>query len=512
MEYKKTSFFQIYKWLLAFITIYIAVSSCHSSTDTALDNPSIAEGQRLALKHCGNCHTTVLPDALDKETWGNHVLPAMAPMLGLEAYEGGYYYAGQRATVSYDEWQKIVAYYVTLAPLKLKPVSTSLLSDWTIFSLEKPLSDTTNTAETTLVAIDTIDHKLYSSDGLRNDLTSWDQNLRPIFNSKLKSPAVNASFFRDDKGGEHRVFTCLGTMAAADISKGELIDLYVSNKGHTDSSLIYKNLPRPLQSIATDINKDGLTDWIVCGFGHLTGGLYWLKQEANRQFTKLPIREVAGAIQATTGDFNADGWPDIMVLFAHADEGIWLFLNDKAGGFIKRKILQFSPVQGSTSFQLVDFNKDGQLDILYTCGDNSDYSKILKPYHGLYIYLNMGNFQYRRAYFHHIDGCIKAIATDFDRDGDLDIASIAFFADFQNNPTEGFLYFKQEKSLQFIPYKLPVSAYGRWICMDVGDWDQDGDSDIILGNFSKGFINQTNLKPQWNMHIPFIVLKNKTLK
>jgi hypothetical protein len=48
--------------------------------------------------------------------------------------------------------------------------------------------------------------------------------------------------------------------------------------------------------------------------------------------------------------------------------------------------------------------------------------------------------------------------------------------------------------------------------MDVGDWDQDGDSDIILGNFSKGFVNQSNLKPQWNMHIPFIVLKNKTLK
>ena len=171
-------------------------------------------------------------------------------------------------------------------------------------------------------------------------------------------------------------------------------------------------------------------------------------------FTKLPIREVAGAIQATVGDFNADGWPDLMVLFAHADEGIWLFLNDQKGGFTEQNLLRFPSVYGSTSFQLVDFNKDGRLDILYTCGDNSDYSKVLKPYHGLYIYLNQGNFRYRQAYFYPINGCTKAVATDFDQDGDLDIATIAFFADFNTI---------RRKVVCFLSNKSPFS-FGRMPC------------------------------------------------
>ncbi len=61
-------------------------------------------------------------------------------------------------------------------------------------------------------------------------------------------------------------------------------------------------------------------------------------------------------------------------------------------------------------------------DILYTCGDNSDFSKVLKPYHGVYIFTNQSNWKFKQTYFYHIDGCTKAIAADFDHDGDLDVA------------------------------------------------------------------------------------------
>ncbi|MBD2751715.1 VCBS repeat-containing protein [Spirosoma sp. BT704] len=506
------SFSQLYTVFLLVAALCILVGSCHSRSNDALDDPAIAVGQRLAEKHCNTCHLFVEPGALNKDTWTKHVLPAMAPNLGLEVYPGGHYYAGRNAALSYDDWQKIVAYYQTLAPERLDASQRSVATEenWAVFSLELPRCDTFQTAMTTLVAVDTISHRLYSSDALRSDITQWDQQLRPGRFKQLRSAAVHAQFFRDSDRNERGVFTSLGTMRAADISRGDVINLQITDRQAKDSSTIYTDLPRPLQSVAADINKDGLTDWIVCGFGHLRGGLYWLKQQPKHQFTKIPIREVAGAVQAIPGDFNADGWPDLMVLFAHADEGVWLFLNDKQGGFTERNLLKFPPVYGSTSFQLVDFNKDGKLDILYTCGDNSDFSKILKPYHGVYIYLNQGDFQYKQAYFYPINGCTKAIATDFDQDGDLDIAAIAFFADFQNNPEESCLYFEQKKSLQFRPHALPVNTYGRWICMDVNDFDQDGDADIVLGNFSKTFIIQKELKPKWDTHLPLIVLKNKT--
>lgn len=496
----------------SFIGLAIVVGSCHSGSKDALDNPLIAEGKILAEKHCGTCHLLPSPELLDKETWLKSVLPAMAPNLGLEAYPGGNYYAGPQAAISFENWQKLMAYYETLAPPKLKEAAlpTEPLSDWAVFSLEKPQADTTKTAMTTMVAIDTIGHRIYSSDALRSDLTQWNQQLQMTGNQPLQSAAAQATFFRDKSGAEQGVFTCMGTMRAADIARGELVTMRISGKLPADTSTVYANLPRPLESVATDLNKDGLMDWVVCGFGHLQGGLYWLKQQPNHQFAKIPIREVAGAIQTTIGDFNADGWPDLVVLFAHADEGIWLFLNDKKGGFTARNLLRFPSVYGSTSFQLVDFNKDGRLDILYTCGDNSDYSKILKPYHGLYIYLNEGDFRLKQAYFYPINGCTKAMAADFDQDGDLDIATIAFFADFLHTPGENFQYFEQQTPLHFQSHALPIDTYGRWICMDVNDVDQDGDADVVLGNFSKTFIIQENLKPTWDTHLPLIVLKNKT--
>lgn len=508
----KQSFFRLYLYAFIFVTLCVAIGSCQSGKDAALNDPLIAEGKQLAQQHCAGCHVVPSPDLLDKETWIKHVLPAMAPNLGLEVYPGGVYYAGPKAAISFDNWQKLLAYYQTLAPEKLAAANppASVATDWAMFSLEKPRLDTGQTVMTTLVAMDTIGHQLYSSDAFRNNLYRWDRTLQPTLFNRLNSAAVNATFFRDKAGREQGLFSCLGTMRAADISKGELVSLTLNGKQGTDSLAIATDLPRPLQSVSADFTKDGLTDWVVCGFGHNKGGLYWLKQTPNHQFIRLPIREVAGASQAVVGDFNADDWPDLMGLFAHADEGIWLFLNDKKGGFTERNLLRFPSVYGSTSFQLVDFNNDGRLDILYTCGDNSDYSKVLKPYHGLYIYLNKGGERYEQAYFYPINGCTKAVATDFDQDGDLDIATIAFFADFKHNPAESFLLFEQRKALQFQPHAPPISGLGRWICMDVNDWDNDGDADIILGNFSKTFIIQEGLKPTWDTHLPLIVLRNKT--
>ncbi|WP_080058860.1 FG-GAP-like repeat-containing protein [Spirosoma aerolatum] len=501
-------FFSVY----SFVGLAIAVASCHSGSNSTLDNPLIAEGKTLAEKHCGSCHMLPSPELLDKETWVKSVLPAMAPNLGLEAYPGGNYYAGPKSAISFENWQKLIAYYETLAPPKLKDadVVTEPVNDWAVFSLEKPQTDTTKTAMTTMVAIDTIGHRVYSSDAFRSDITQWNRQLQATGSKQLQSAAAQATFFRDKSGAEQGVFTCMGTMRAADISRGELVTMSLSGKQPADTSIVYANLPRPLQSVAADLNKDGLMDWVVAGFGHLQGGLYWLKQQPNNSFTKVPIWEVAGAIQSTVGDFNADGWPDLVVLFAHADEGIWLFLNDKKGGFVERNLLRFPSVYGSTSFQLVDINKDGRLDILYTCGDNSDYSKIMKPYHGLYVYLNEGDFRLKQAYFYPINGCTKAMAADFDLDGDLDIATIAFFADFLHNPGENFQYFEQQKPLTFQSHVLPIHTYGRWICMDVNDIDQDGDADVVLGNFSQTFIIQKELKPAWGTHLPLVVLKNKT--
>lgn len=474
------------------------------------------EGYALAKQHCGTCHSFVPASSLDQVTWTNKVLPGMAPKLGISIFgERDYINNPNYGTekISFDNWMKIVDYYSKNAPSKLKAARppVPLVKNWSIFELKKPAHPIYPAALTMLTSIDTIAHSIYTSDGSTRFLYRWNKSLQITDSAYLGSPAVSARFFNDKNSNRKAVFSTLGTMGANDISEGYLLEYNVANKLTAADDTLATNLPRPVQSVATDINNDGLTDWVVCGFGHLKGGLYWLQQLPEGGYRKNIVIEKPGAIQAITGDFNNDGWTDLMVLFAHDDESIRLFTNDGKGSFISSRILTFPPVYGSSGFQLADFNKDGLTDILYTCGDNADLSTILKPFHGVYIYLNKGNNRYKQAYFYPVNGCTKATAADFDKDGDLDIATIAFFADFKNNPAEKFIYFEQDKALHFIPYSPPIEKEGRWICMDVNDYDNDGDPDIILGNFAKSFMILKDFKPDWEMNTQFVIMENKVI-
>ena len=470
------------------------------------------DGKSLSEKYCKSCHQYVGADMLDQETWVKHVLPAMAPRLGINVYAEDLYVNDpfSKSAIPYEDWLKIVKYYKNAAPKALKPARSPVapVKDWGVFTLLKPVHDKVVAATTTMVAFDTIGHHIFTSDRLNSSIFKWSDGLKLQSSHKYSSPAVDVQFSKDAQGKEQGAFTFIGSMDAIDILNGYLMDIGISELSVKNEKTIAQNLPRPVQSLSADFNKDGLEDRIICGFGHNAGGLFWYKQLPDKQFEKHVISTIPGAEHAITGDFNHDGWPDVICLFAQADEGIWLFLNDHKGGFTTTNLLKFPPVYGSSSFQLVDFNHDGKPDILYTSGDNSDYSKILKPFHGVYIYLNQGNYKYKQAYFYPVNGATKAIAADFNGDGKLDIALIAFFPDLKNNATEGFTYFEQDRPLHFVPHHLPLASEGRWICMDVADYNADGKPDIILGNYALGFINEDGLKPTWNTHIPFIILKN----
>jgi len=251
---------------------------------------------------------------------------------------------------------------------------------------------------------------------------------------------------------------------------------------------------------------------LILGQGKLKGGIYLFTQGANHAYTQTNISDHTGAVQAIAGDFNHDGWKDFMVLFGRGDEGLWMFLNDHKGGFTAKNLLRFPPVYGSTSFQLADMDHDGQPDLVYTCGYNFRDSRIMKPYHGVYIFKNMGDWNFKQKWFYPINGCTKAIAADFDSDGDLDIVTSAYFADLKNNPAEACVYFEQVSPFNFKAHAIPVGKYGRWLTMETGDYNNDGKPDIILGNFSAGFVIQPDLKPFWSKYLPFVVLENNFKK
>ena len=140
----------------------------------------------------------------------------------------------------------------------------------------------------------------------------------------------------------------------------------------------------------------------------------------------------------------------------------------------------------------MDFNKDGFQDILLTNGDNWDYSAILKPYHGVHIYLNDGQDNFKEAWFYPMYGTSKAVARDFDNDGDLDIAAISFYNDL-DLPEQGFIYLENQGGFHFKAHSTPEAASGKWLTMEVGDFDKDGDEDIVLGSYFQTIGEMTKL-------------------
>ena len=236
----------------------------------------------------------------------------------------------------------------------------------------------------------------------------------------------------------------------------------------------------PVASEVIDLNADGEKDLIICQFGHHTGKLSWF--DGGEPGKEHILKSEPGSRRVEAHDFNDDGKPDIMALMAQSKEELILFTNQGQNKFSEKIIYQFPPVYGVSYFELADFNGDGHPDILLTNGDNWDLSPIRKYYHGIRILMNDGRNNFTIAQFFPFYGASKAVARDFDKDGDLDIAAIAFYDD-PKEQANTFLYLENKGGLKFSSSSIPAAENGKWITMEACDFDRDGDQDIILGSF-----------------------------
>jgi hypothetical protein len=454
-------------------------------------------GKQLAQGICGTCHLFPEPQLLDKNTWTKGVLPHMALRLGFMSFMDNPY-----ARLSVEEietvvqanvfphspiidsitWAKIVEYYESEAPEKPLPQTDKPLVELglALFDTSQINISSEKPSLITLLQFDTSSNSLFVGDR-RSKLYKLDQQFKPIYSVRLDSPPASMYFAPQN---QLEIIT-IGEMDPNDKKLGKLISIEKLNADSTITlETLLPNLSRPVHVSVADLNKDGFEDKIVCSFGNYTGSLKWYESLGNKKYKEHLVKQIPGARKTIIHDINNDGLADIVCLITQGNEGIFAFINQGKGNFKERQILRFPPVYGSSDFDLVDFNQDGLIDILYTNGDNADFSYSLKKYHGVRLYLNKGDGIFELMWFYPMHGATKALAQDFDKDGDLDIAAIAFFPDYINAPDEGFIYFENYGDLQFKPQTFSNALKGRWLTIEIGDFDDDSDIDIALGSFT----------------------------
>ena len=400
--------------------------------------------------------------------------------------------------VSKDEWEAIKRYYLTNAPdslpVEVKSISTQLSQfdpEPRVFG-EFPLL--------TFVTTDTVEKKIYVGSRLKK-LYRLNDKLIVEDSFELSSPPSHIIFTKPDP-----VVSLMGIMDPNDQARGDISILKLTSK---TGVRIIDSLKRPVNFVLKDLNRDGIDDFVVCAFGNYSGALLAFKGVGNGKYERLFLQNIPGARRVIVRDFDGNGMDDILALMTQGDERIILLLNQGNFNFRISTLLRFPSVYGSSDFDVADFNNDGKFDILYTNGDNADYSMILKPYHGVRVFLNSGSNDFKESWFYNMHGATQAAARDFDGDGDLDIAAIAFFPDFIKHPEQGFMYF-ENKDGNFIPQVTEMGSKGRWLTMEAEDIDHDGDCDIILAALDFNDRVPAGLLDSWKRdRTSLLVLRNK---
>ena len=349
----------------------------------------------------------------------------------------------------------------------------------------------------TMLKADTLSQKLLV--GTQTGyLNSFDPGKKSI-DTMLKASPPSHVILKDDQ----ILVSTIGILMPNDQNKGALVQ--VKNQW---SEVILDSLHRPVYLDEADLDGDQSPEIILCNYGNFQGNLT-IYSNKNNYWIPIILSTSPGAIKTKILDADQDGDPDILALFAQGDERMVLYLNEGGLKFKEQLIFRFPPVFGSSYFETLDLNSDGFFDILLTNGDNGDYSNILKPYHGIRLYLNDGQNKFKEKFFLQMPGASKAIMRDFDQDGDLDIAAISFFPDY-SNAEEGFIYFKNTGNYNFEPQTTPKGADGRWLTMEPFDFDGDGDIDLFLGSSSyRGLGASNEVFKRWKQErIPILLLEN----
>jgi hypothetical protein len=258
------------------------------------------------------------------------------------------------------------------------------------------------------------------------------------------------------------LFTSILSLASTGLSQPITFTKITSNPVVTDQGQF-------LRGTWGDFRNSGSLDLVVCGFANERNVFY--RNDGNGTFTKItlgdPVQDVDFHCQANIGDYNNDGWLDLLIVtgigapsarrnILYHNNGDGTFTRASAGGLVNT--LGF--FHGSA---WADYDNDGLLDAFVADASGSN-----KLWH------NDGNGSFNRTNFSSAgDGA--AVWADYDGDGWMDLLVIGNGTNFlYHNERDG--TFRQILTNAIATDDWPGGTEaGAW-----GDYDNDGLPDLFV--------------------------------
>lgn len=454
--------------------------------------PAVSADAEQVAAFCGNCHATPSPDTFPREAWPREVKRGF-----------DFYFESFRSDLSPPVVEEVIAYYQELAPLEphAEPSSpdtsgSDSRSRFRQSTTPSPLAEPPGVASISWLKLPGDEQPSLVFCDMRSGEISRvllaDSPLAVESLATLKNPTRVAVCDLNGDGAEEIVVAELGSFTSEDHHNGALVWLRRDETNGWRQRLLVSGLGRVADVQPADFDRDGDVDLVVAEFGHLRTGRILLYENLGNEGGIPRLREHViddrhGGIHVPIGDLNGDGLLDFVALISQEHEVVEAYLGDGAGGFRRERIFTAGdPSYGSSGIQLVDLDRDGDLDVLYSNGDTfgSDY---LKPYHGVSWLENRGDFPFAARRLADMVGVQRALAVDIDGDDDLDIVAVGFMpsnlvANSAVADHDSIIFLEQTRAGEFERRSLERGTFLH-AALEIGDFDGDGDADLAIGNF-----------------------------
>jgi hypothetical protein len=303
----------------------------------------------------------------------------------------------------------------------------------------------------------------------------------------------------DGDGRLDLVVSGLGGMNPSNAEEGVVTLLRQGDDRRFSAHPIARGLGRVASAHAVDLDQDGDLDLVLAVFGWRGPGELVLIENTTVRgqgpgagrltFDRRVLDARDGWIHVASTDLDGDGRLDLVTLLAQEHEQVVAWLNRASDGelALEPRVLFAAPhpAWGSSGLELVDLDRDGDVDVLVSNGDALD-DHLLKPYHGVAWLENQGQLKFVHRPIGALYACERAVSGDLDGDGDLDVLAVAFLpqvppATQRALDLDSIVWFERAPD----GWKRRVLEKHRaWHpTAALADHDADGDLDLVVGNY-----------------------------